>query len=302
MSEIDRKAIRQKMDALNEEARENWHDMQWRQAMAAEMTETIYEGFEFENLLDLMAEVDRVGTYDRVLIREVKGLRAFWIALGGDIEASTLTEEVMEVPRENLAFRVDEFEDKLLSNFAETQANIVNLGIQRMQSAVNQRFLKLLQASIPSGSDSYISGAGLSITALNAALREVRDASNSGEIAIIGRSTMIDQIYDQLADGAGFFPETNEEFMRRGSVGIYRGARLVSLSNYRDDQGVSFFPANELYIVGRDASRFVLWGGPKSKEWTDEDWYWHYQARQEVGGVIHRPERIRRVVDTSQVA
>jgi hypothetical protein len=300
--EIDRKAIRQKMDALNQEARDNWHDLQWRQAMAAEMTETIYEGFEFENLLDIMTDVERAGEFDQVYIKEVRGLRAFWIALGGDIEASTLTEDVMSVPRENLAFRVDEFEDKLLSNFAETQATVVDLGIQRMQAEVNRRFLKLIQAAIPSGSDQYISGAGLSLTALNAALREVRDESRSGDIAIIGRATMIDQIYDQVADGAGFWPETNEEFLRRGSLGVYRGARLVNLSNYKDDQGISFFPANELFIIGRDASKFVLWGQPKSKEWTDTDWYWHYQARMQVGGVVHRPERARRVVDTSQVA
>jgi hypothetical protein len=302
MTYIDRKAIRQKMEALNQEARDNWHDMTWRQAMAAEMTQTIYDGFEFENLLDMMTELETAGAYDRVFVKEVKGLRAFWIALGGDIEASTLTEEVMEVPRDNVAFRVDEFEDKLLSNFAETQATIVNLGVERMQAQLNQRFLKLIQAAIPSGSDYYISAAGLNLTALNAAIREVRDESRTGEIAIVGRATMIDQIYDTIADGAGFFPETNEEYLRRGSLGVYRGARLVSLTNFKDDQGVSFFPANELFVIGRDASKFVLWGGPKSKEWTDTDWYWHYQARQEAGGVVHRPERIRRIIDTSQVA
>lgn len=301
MSDIDRKAIREKMEALNQEARDNWNDDKWRRAMAAEMTETIYEGFMFENLLDLMTETETLGRYDRSFVKEVKGLRAFWIALGGDIEASTLTEEVMEVPRDQVAFRVDEFEDKLLSNFAETQANIIDLGIQRMQGKLNQRFLKLVQAAIPSGSDYYISGAGLDLVALSAAIREVADESRSGEIAIVGRSTMIHQIYDQVADGAGFFPETNEEYLRRGSIGVYRGARLVTLTNFKDDQNVSFFPANELYVIGRDASKFVLWGGPRSNEWTDEDWYWHYQARQEAGGVVHHPERIRRLVDTSIV-
>jgi hypothetical protein len=301
MSELDRKAIREKMDALNQEARDNWDNPAWHRAMAAEMTETIYEGFEFENILDMMTTVERAGEFDQVYIKEVKGLRAFWIALGGDIEASTLREEVMPVPRDNLAFRVDEFSDKLRSNFAETQATIVDLGVQRMQAEVNKRFLKLIQGAVQSGSDYYIEDAGLSLTALNAALREVRDETRSNEIALIGRATMIDQIYDQIADGAGFFPETNEEYLRRGSLGVYRGARLVNLSNFKDDEGVSFFPANELYVVGRDASKFVFWGGPKEKEWEDTDWYWHYQARMQVGGVVHRPERIRRVVDTSQL-
>lgn len=302
MSEIDRKSIREKMEALNQEARDNWHDQTWRRAMAVEIMDTIYEGFEHENLLDLMTTTETAGFNDRVFVKEVRGLRAFWIARGGDIEASTMREEVLEVPRDNIAFRVEEFEDKLLTNFSETQANLVDLGIQRLSAKVNQRFLNLIQAAIPSSSDYYITGSGLGLTALNTALREVRDESRTGEVTIVGRATMIDQVYDQVADGAGFFPETNEEYLRRGSVGIYRGARLVTLTNYKDDEDISFFPANELFVLGRDASKFVLWGPPKSSEWTDEDWYWHYQQRTEVGGVVHHPERARRIVDTAQSA
>jgi hypothetical protein len=38
-----------------------------------------------------------------------------------------------------------------------------------------------------------------------------------------------------------------------------------------------------------------------SKEYTELDnWYWHYLARRDFGGVVHRPSRIRRIIDTSQ--
>lgn len=302
MSELSRSEIRAQMDALNQEALENWESPEWHRAMAAEMTETILEGFEHENLLDIMSEVENAGEFDRVFVKEVRGLRAFWAARGSDIEASTITAETLEVPRENIQFRLDEFEDKMRSNFAEAQANIVNLGIQRLSATVNQRFLKLLQAGIPSGHDSYITGAGLSLTALNTAIREVRDESKTQELAIVGRATMIDQIYDEVADGAGFFPETNEEYLRRGSLGVYRGARLVALTNYKDDEDVAFFPANELYVIGRDATKTVFWGGEKSQEWVDHEWRWHYQLRKESGMLLHRPERIRRIIDSSQAA
>jgi hypothetical protein len=37
-----------------------------------------------------------------------------------------------------------------------------------------------------------------------------------------------------------------------------------------------------------------------SKEYTEEDaWYWHYIARRDFGGVVHRPSRARRIVDTT---
>lgn len=300
----ERKALREAVDKVNREAAENWDDPQWRREMAQEMTETIYEGFQHENLLSLMSTVENAGFNDRIFVKEVRGLRAFWVARGGHIEQSTMHAEVMELPRDTIGFHVSEFEDKLRTNFAETQATLVELGIQRMDAEVNARVLALFQAAVPNSSDYYITGAGVSLTALNTGLREVRDESKSFEVAIIGRSTMTDQILDELLggsnNGSGFLPESNEEMVRRGVLGTYRGARIITIKNFKDDEDVSFFPANEMFIVSRDASKMAFWGGLLSKEYVEDDnWYWHYLARRDFGGVVHRPARIRRIVDTS---
>jgi len=300
----ERAALREQIKRVNEDAQANWSDPAWRRAMAAEMTETIFEGFQHENLLALLAEVENAGFNDRVFIKDVRGLRAFWVARGGYIEESTLRSDVMEIGRDTIGFHVSEFEDKLITNFAETQSTLIELGIQRMDAEVNARFLALLQAAIPNSSPYYLDDAGLSLTTLNTALREVRDASKTFDISIVGRSTMIDQIADELlgasGNGAGFIPETNEALVQRGVLGKYRGANLVTLKNYQDDEDISFFPANELYVIGRDASKFAFWGGLMSKEYVENDnWYWHYLTRRDFGGVVHRPERIRRIIDTN---
>jgi hypothetical protein len=298
----ERAALKEKVDRLNAEAAENWDNPQWRREMAQQVTETILEGFQTENLLGLLTQVENAPFDGRVLIKETRGLRAFWTARGGYIEASTIRSDVMEIPRDMIGFHVFEFEDKLRTNFAETQATLVDLGVQRMDAEVNLRVLKLLQAAIPSTSPYYIQGAGLSLPALNTALREVADESTEGDLAIVGRRTMLDQIVDELTTGnyGAFLPQTNEDLLRRGVLGTYRGARLVTLRNYKDDENTSFFPANELFVVGRDASKFAFWGGLLSKEYSESDnWYWHYIARRDFGGVVHRPERARRIVDTS---
>ena len=52
-------------------------------------------------------------------------------------------------------------------------------------------------------------------------------------MTILGRTTMTDQIVDALmgtgGNTAGFFPETNETLLRQGVLGVYRGARIITL-------------------------------------------------------------------------
>lgn len=303
----ERTALAEKVAKANEEARTNWGNPQWRHAMAQELTETIYRGFEHENLLSLFTNVENAPFDGRVFVKEVRGLKAFWVSRGGYIEASEIKSEVMEIPRDTIGFHVFEFEDKLRSNFSETAQSLVSLAQQRMDAQVNQRMFSLFQAAVPSSSAYYSSGSGLSLSGLNTALREVRDESMDGQVTIIGRSTMTEQIIDELlgasSNGAGFLPETNEALVKRGVLGTYRSAKIVTLKNYDDDNRVPFFPANELWVVGRDASKFAFWGGLLNKEYVEPDnWYWHYLARRDFGGVVHRPERLRRIVDTSIAA
>lgn len=303
----ERAALRAKIDRINKEAADNWDNPQWRRDMAAAMTETIYWGFEHENLLSIFAEVENVPFDGRAFVKEVRGLRAFWVARGGYIESSEIKAQVMEIPRDTIGFHVYEFEDKLRTNFAETQANLVDLGMQRLDAEINLRVLSLFQAAVPSNSASYVTSSGVNLASLNTALRQVRDESKSQEVTIIGRATMVDQIIDQLMgaslNGSGFLPETNEEFLRKGIIGTYRGAKIITLTNWKDDTETAFFPANEMYIVGRDASKFAFFGGMLSKEFVEDDaWYWHYITRRDFGGVIHRPERLRRYVDSSLAA
>jgi hypothetical protein len=300
----ERAVLRAKLEAVNAEARANWDNPVWRKEMAADLTETIYWGFQHENLLNLYTQVENVDFDGRSFVKEVRGLRAFWVARGGHIEASDMHSEVFEIPRDTLGFHVFEMEDKLRTGFGETQANLVNLGIQRMDAEVNKRVLAGFQAAVGTNSPYYITANGLSLSALNLALRQVRDVSLDFNVTILGRSTMTDQIIDGISgtggNTAGFFPETNERLLEQGVIGVYRGARIVTLKNYRDDTDTPFFPANELWVIGRDASKFAFFGGLLSREYSEEDnWYWHYLARRDFGGVVYRPNRLRRIIDSS---
>lgn len=282
------------IEAVNEEARLNWDDPKWRRDMAAVLTSSILEGFTFETFYDQVVEVERVGFDDRVILEEETGLKVFFTAKGGHIEASSMVSEVMDMPRDTLAFHVYEFEDKMQSNFAKSAATLRGLAVRRLDWGMNKQIKSLIEAGIGVGSPYYTAGSGVSQSALDQAIREVRDESESGSVTIYGRSTVVDQI----AGFTGFADEALEEIRLRGRLGTYRGANVVTVKNWKDEDGASFIPANEMYVIGSDAGKFAIYGGLKTKEYTEQDnWYWHYIGRQDFGGVLHHPERARRFVD-----
>lgn len=295
------RAIRAKMVAADAAARTNWNDPLWRREMAADITSTVYEGFMHENLLAYMATVENVEPGDRIFMEEVRGLEVFWVSMGGQIDQSSITEDIWEMPRDYVGFHVTELEEKMESGFSRASANIVSMAIEQIDAAINARLLRLYQAAIPDiSSPYYITAAGLSLASLNTAIAEVQDESRSDIVSIIGRSTMTGQIIDELADLNGYTPETNEQILRTGLMGVYRGANIIRLKNFRNAAGISMFPANELFVVGADAAKVGFWGGLRAQEWSEQGgFYWHYLGRRTAGFAVRKPEHIRRIVDTA---
>ena len=294
----DRAKARALAEKVNEEARKHWDDASWRREAAAVLTQSIQEGFEYETFYDDIVTTERIGFDDRSYMEEETGLEVFFIAKGGHIEASSMVSEVLEMPRDTMGFHVYEFEDKMRSNFAKSAATLRNLAVRRLDAALHLQLRALVEAGIGVASPYYISGAGISQTALNQAIREVRDESESGVVTVIGRSPVVDQI----TDFPGYADEALEEIRQRGRLGVYHGASVVSVRNYKDQNGVSFAPANELWVIANDSSKMAFYGGLLSKEYVEPDnWYWHYIGRQDFGGVMHRPERVRRMIDTNIV-
>lgn len=299
----EREAARKIVDAANADARANFHRPEFRAAFAQAVTEEIYWGFQHENLLSYIAEVETVPWEGpSPTVTETRGLRAFWLARGGYIESSSIHTEVLDVPRDMVAFSVFEFLDKFRMNFSVSQQELITLGTQRMDAEVNSAALRLMQAAVGISSPSYVATNGLSLSALDNAITAVQDASRQSQVTIVGRASMINQIPNILTGTNGsypaFLPNTNEEILRTGLLGTYKGANLVRLVNWKDDTDTAFFPGNELYVVAPDASKFAFWGTLESSEWIEPDvGYWHYQAKREFGGIVHRPERIRRIVD-----
>lgn len=282
------------MEAANKEARENWDDPQYRSEFAADLTESILLGFDYETLVDRWIDTERTDFDGRIFVREATGLKAFFMARGGYIEASELTAEISEVPRDMLGVHVWEFEDKFLTSFAESAQTLRDLSIRRMDAEINRRIHTVLKEAL--APPNTTTAAGISQTAVDAAIAKVQDESESGNVVIVGRPTVV----NKLAAFSGFGDETREEIRRKGMFGVYHGADIITLKNYKDEDGVPYIPNNELWVMARDTGKFAFFGGLKSKEFMELDnWYWHYLARRDTGIMVHHPERAHLLIDSS---
>ncbi len=289
--------------SLNKEALENWENPQWHRQQAAILQSQLDYGFTFENLFSSYFLTRQVPEFERVYLRERTGLKVFFTHRGGYIEESQLRTEDWEVPRDTLGFHVSEHEDKLRANFADTIEALVALGQQRMQAEQNRRMFLLLQEAIPSSSPYYVdaSATGLTAPVLNTALRVVQDAIKPNglgpvPVTILGRAAAVEQITDIVTAPGIFDPEAVAEVRARGRIGVYRGANVVRITNYTDESGISYIPDNEVWVFGGTVGLFVTYGGPVTKQWSENSVdYVHYRHRRDIGGLIHHPEQARRI-------
>lgn len=287
--------------ALNEQAKENWDNPEFHRQVAADLASELDYGFTFENLFSTYFSTETVGEFDRVILKERRGLKVYYTARGGYVDETHLRTEQWELPRDTLGFHIRESEDKLRANFAEEIGAIASLGQDRLEAEVNRRIFTTLQSAVPSTSAYYASGAGLSKATLDGLIRDAKDAIKpNGQgpvpVTIIGRASMVDQI----SDFTGWLHPAQEEIRHQGYLGTYRGCQVISLQNFTDEDGESYIPANELWVFGGNVGKFALYGDLRVKSWNEHTVdYQHYRAVKDIGGLVHHPEQARRFIDTS---
>lgn len=300
------KALREEVDQI---ARDNWDDPEWRAEMHRDLVETIWLGFMHENLLELMTTVENADEFERISVEIVEGLEVFWVSAGSAIDATSIQAKSWELMPAYVGYHVTEFEDHIRSGFSKYINRLVPLAVTQMDAAINSRLLRTLQAALGPSSAYYSAQAGIVINTIDSMLDAVEDEASGwpeegvGNVAIIGRPQMINALAQAIKDDNTFLPETNEEIRRLGSVGEYHGAKLIKLRNWRDRNRVSYFPGNELMITATSASKVGFWDGMKSREWTEEGGeYWHNWGKRKCGFAVHHPEFARRYKDTSKSA
>lgn len=294
-------AYRDAVETLNQTARERWGDPEFHREVAADLQSILDYGFSYESFFPDYFDIQMVGEFDRVTLRERRGLKAFYTSRGGYIEESQIRDQMWELPRDTIGFHVSEHIDKLRANFAYTIESIVTLGQNRLEAEINRRVLSLMQAAVPSGAANYTNATtGITDVQVNAAIMAVKDAirpdgAGTPQITVLGRAPVVDRI---TSFNFGYDPEAAAEIRQRGRLGTYRGANVQVLHHFVDEENVAFMPANEMWVFAGSVGKFVTYGGLQVHSWDENTVdYRHYRARRDFGGLVHHPEQAWRLVD-----
>jgi hypothetical protein len=294
------RAYKTAADALNADAQARWGDPTWHREQAALIAERLEWGFQNDNILGSYFPTQSVGQFDKVVLEELRGLKVFWTARNGQIDESQMSTDRFELPRETLGWHVSEFEDNWQADYAATVEKLVAYARLRETAEVNRRIFSVLQEAIPSSSPYFedASSAGLKPEVLNPLLSEVADiappsnGSLSMPLAIVGRAAAIDQI----SDFTNFAPEAQEEIRKKGRLGVYRGANIVRITNWTDEDGKPYIPEDEVFVMGGDLGRFVSYGDAKFRTWSEDATdHFHARSRRDIGLAIYRPQFARRI-------
>lgn len=286
------------MALIDEEAKESFWDDAWRGERLKDITEVIWEGFEHENLVELFSMTETAAEGEEITIEEVRGLRVYWFGLGGQIDQSDIDEMVWPLKQNYVGFHVSRHEKKMRNGFSKSASQLQSLAIEQMDAEISARLFRTWTQAIPDGSDYYIGLSGISLAAVETAITEVQDETKDGGVTIVGRGTAINRLMSTLRDENTYAPEQNDELVKMGVVGQYWGATIVKLLNHKDLYERSFFPANEIWVLGKNGSKVGFWGGLVTREYIEQEgWYWHLKGYREAGFAVHKPERARRIID-----
>jgi hypothetical protein len=220
------------MEAANEEARENWNDPSGVRDFAADLTESILLGFEYETLVDQWIDTERTDFNGRIFIREATGpeglLHGPWrVHRGQRADRRDLRGPARHARCARLGVR-----GQVPHELRRVAQTLRDLSDPRMDAEINRRIHTVL------GGPGHLA---TTIGGWHLAGRSRRGHRVGPDESLDGRSSSwAGRRSNQIMAGFdGFGNETLEEIRRRRDVlGVYRGCHIVTLKNYKDEDDV----------------------------------------------------------------
>lgn len=222
-----------------------------------------------------------------------KGIKAYWIAPNSSTPKSKNYQETLNMEFETLSVRpeclLDELKAGRISSFAELLAD----GQEALRNAIVEKIFTILgQVYNTRNNAEYLTvcTTKLEKSSLEEAIDKVTYRTGKSAV-VLGDKILTNQImgFD------GFAPEANEEIRKNGTLGYFRGARIIGVNDVYDEAlGKSLVPKDRLFIVSDKIGYSATYGDVKTgQENSIEDWSWNARVDMEWGIAVTNPKGIQ---------
>ncbi|MDU1176522.1 MAG: HK97-fold major capsid protein [Peptoniphilus harei] len=223
-----------------------------------------------------------------------KGIKAYWIAPNSSTPKSKNYQETLGMDFETLSVRPECLLDELKAGRISSLQELLTDGQEALRTAIVEKVFTIL------GQVYNEQGAGKDFTTIctsaleKSAVEKAIDAVTyrTGKNAVILGDKLLT---NQIMGFDGFTNEANEEIRKNGTLGYFRGARIVGVNDVYDEAlGKSLVPKDRLFVLSDKIGYSATYGDVKTgQENSIEDWSWNARVDMEWGIAITNPKGIQ---------
>jgi hypothetical protein len=259
----------------------------------ADMEELAFQLFDIawsdmmgDSILPQIIDVKTVGLGDVDWVDEdLRGMRAMWQGVGGQILSDVLRYQRTLMPRQALVAAIDLHRDEIALDFWNSFTKLQAQANEKISQLPVQQLISLVQAGITSGS-TYATAPAATVTAANVdPVIDYVAQRSKGNVTLVGARNAI-RIFSNL--GVQFGPNMAERIFTAGQVGVYKGYGLVEVENWEDFAGNLQIPVNEIWVVGQNCGRLVYFGADaKVQQLAQSGFYVRWETEKEAGMLLY---------------
>lgn len=221
-----------------------------------------------------------------------KGIKAYWIAPNSSTPKSRNYQDVLNMEFETLSVRPECLIEELRAGRVGTVQELMEDAQEALHNAIVEKIFTLLGQvyNETNNKERYVKDStSLTQASLDKAIDTVA-YRNGTQPVILGDRMLVNQIlkFD------GFTPEAKEEVRMNGSLGYYRGARIIAAyETYDEANDRNIVPTNRLYVTAGNLGYTATYGDVKTGQETSiEDWSWNARTDIEWGFVVTNPKAL----------
>ncbi|NMW84687.1 hypothetical protein HKO22_02875 [Peptoniphilus sp. AGMB00490] len=222
-----------------------------------------------------------------------KGIKAYWIAPNSSTPKTKNYQETLGMEFETLSVRPECLLDELKAGRIASLRELLTDGTEALQSAIVEKVFTILgQVYNTQTNKDYLTvcSTKLEKSSLEEAIDKV--TYRTGKSAIVLGDKILT---NQIMGFEGFTNEAKEEIRQNGTLGYFRGARIIGVNDVYDEAlGKSLVPKDRLFVISDKIGYSATYGDAKTgQENSIEDWSWNARIDMDWGMAVTNPKGIQ---------